>query len=308
MQQTRRSPTARQPMVSKHAFLFLLSLAFVAAAAQPQPPAAGTPADDSRLFCAVMNPTTGTYIDLSQLSATPNSPRDGGRTSRSRWLVPSWGCHTNFTLGVCSSPITDDDRELANTTGAYYVDPATGREVSIGDFSTRPRLSPARKLTLQYDHGDVCPNGVDRKSTLLSFVCDRDLAARAQISFVGSLHDCAYFFEVRSVHACPTSARSNEVNVLGIFIGIFVVFFVVEFGGRRWLYGKVRTHFQAPDARRPPAWRRVLGRVTPVWRGGRAREVSQDAFLGDAFLGDMRRQNAVLDALDVASDGSSENV
>ncbi|QLL31340.1 hypothetical protein HG536_0B02030 [Torulaspora globosa] len=215
-------------------------------------PSPGGDHEEADLFCAVMNPTTGTFIDLSQLSSTPNNPR-GSRgsgqhsdPSKTRWLVSGWGYYTNFTLGVCSSPVTaDQEPELHNTTGAYYVDPRSQKLVSIGDFATHPTLSRAKKLTLQYDNGALCPNGVDRKSTVLSFMCDRDVASNAQITFVASVHDCAYFFEVRSVHACPTSARSNEVNVLGIFVGIFAVFFLVEFGGRRWLYGKVKTHFHS---------------------------------------------------------------
>ncbi|QLQ78852.1 hypothetical protein HG537_0B02000 [Torulaspora globosa] len=263
---------------------------------------------ETDLFCAVMNPTTGTYIDLSQLSSTPNNPR--GDRGKTRWLVPGFGYYTNFTLGVCSSPVTaEEEPELSNTTGAYYIDPRTQKPVSIGDFATRPTLSRAKKLTLQYDNGAMCPNGVDRKSAVLSFICDRDVATNAQISFVASVHDCAYFFEIRSVYACPASARSNEVNVLGIFIGIFAVFFLVEFGGRRWLYGKVKTHFQSggssaaaagwemPGSSTPPAWKRLLRHVSgttgPIsLRSGGSRE---------AFLRDMERQNEMLDALEVRS-------
>ncbi|CCC71769.1 hypothetical protein NCAS_0I01010 [Naumovozyma castellii] len=200
------------------------------------------------LFCAVMNPNTGAYIDLSELSSTPNRQESQDKNNRHntdtetpppapRWLVRGWGYNTNFTLSICSSPVSklEEDR-LSNLTGGSYVDPNDHTKlVSIGNFGTKPTLLGgvgSKKLTMKYENGSKCPNGKDSKSTLLNFVCDRDLSSRAQISFIGSLHDCSYFFEVRSIYACPTSNKVNEVNVVGIFIGIFFVFLMVELGRR----------------------------------------------------------------------------
>ena len=212
-------------------------------------------------FCAVTNPTSGSYIDLSQLSSTPNRSGDDNNKnhpheSKTRWLVRGWGYGTNFTLGICSSPVTDKEQaQLTNTTGAFYTDEHE-RLVSIGDFSTSPQLLGNKKLTMKYDNGSMCPNGKDRKSTLLNFVCDREISSEAQISYIGSMHDCSYFFEVRSVYACPTSNKTHEVNVLGIFVGIFAVFFIVEFAGRRWLYEKMKNHFDSKN--------NILPNTTPV--------------------------------------------
>lgn len=278
--------------------------------------------DDQDLFCAVMNASTGTYIDLSQLSSTPNNLKDNGKRrridpSKTRWLVSGWGYNTNFTLGVCSSPVTkDEEQSLSNTTGAFFRDPSTGKLVSIGDFGTQPTLLHSKKLTLTYENGDKCPNGVDRRSTLLNFVCDKELSSKAQITYIGSLHDCSYFFEVRSLYACPTSNKSNEVNLLGIFAGIFAVFFLVEYGGRRWLYGKVRTHFDpayaassGPNSQRlrwefvdrEPFWKRLLKRLT-AGRTNRPISLNSDR---QEFLRDMERQNELLDSLEVASAAGS---
>lgn len=200
------------------------------------------------LFCAVMNPLSGTYIDLSQLSSTPNKPQDTNRgkgksgndkeASKSRWLIRGWNYNTNFTLGICSTPVTSQEEgQLTNYTGGFYRDPKNDEQlVSIGNFDTTPLLMGNKKLTLKYENGSMCPNGVDKKSTLLYFVCDKEIATKAQITYIGNLHDCSYFFEVRSIYACPTSNKSKEVNILGIFISILAVFFLVEYGGRRWLY------------------------------------------------------------------------
>ncbi|SSD61723.1 related to Mannose 6-phosphate receptor-like protein 1 [Saccharomycodes ludwigii] len=201
---------------------------------------------EDELFCAINNPITGSYIDLSQLSTTPNSSPDTNKKRKNelpqqhKWLVKGWDYTSNFTLGICSSPLeeADDDSEpnierLDNHTGAYYYDPKDDfTKISIGEVSTKPKFV-GKKLLLEYDNGDVCPNGIDRKSTLLNFVCDKDISQVAQISFLGQLHNCSYFFEVRSVHACPTSNKKTDINVIGIFFFILCVFIIVEYFRRR---------------------------------------------------------------------------
>lgn len=205
------------------------------------------------LFCAVLNPQTGQYIDLSQLSSTPNEVMDPKKrrkeSSKTRWLMKGWGddIDKNFTLSICSSPISDDSESstnknnarnhLNNRTGAYYSQYITNEDQkiesfkSIGDFSIKPQLHNVnnRKLILKYENGSYCPDKNYRKSTLLNFICDRETTTKATISYIGSLNDCSYFFEVRSVYACPTSNKTNEINVVGIFIGIIIVFILVQY-------------------------------------------------------------------------------
>ncbi|SCV04573.1 LANO_0G11034g1_1 [Lachancea nothofagi CBS 11611] len=281
---------------------------------------------DKELFCAVMNPLTGNYIDLSQLSTTPNNlhkvdhNRDRKDWEKTRWMVRSREVNLNFTLGICSSPTTDED-SVSNSTGAYYVDPDQHQEVSIGDFATTPRFM-GKKLTLAYENGDMCPNGVDRRASILNFVCDKEISTKAQINFVGSLHNCSYFFEVKSIYACPTSHKSNDVNVLGIFFGIFLVFFLVEWG-RRWFYGRVRARLRynnestVIDARphwetieRPSSWRRVFKNVfrfgAPAKNAGIKLSTSPQYRnpSTDSLVRDIEAQNRLLDNLDATSASS----
>ena len=59
-----------------------------------------------------------------------------------------------------------------------------------------------------------------RKSTLISFHCDRDsLAPKAHISFIGASPDlCTYFFEARSVAACGgIIAAQQSLGPGGVF-------------------------------------------------------------------------------------------
>ena len=57
--------------------------------------------------------------------------------------------------------------------------------------------------------------GVRRKSTIISFLCDRDPGnSQPLISFVGTDPDeCSYFFEARSVHACASAEPHKPGNV-----------------------------------------------------------------------------------------------
>ncbi|CAI4053636.1 hypothetical protein SUVC_16G3480 [Saccharomyces uvarum] len=310
--------------------------------------------DSEELFCAVTNPVTGSYIDLSQLSSTPNKLRDGqeqksGRNkhepSKTKWSVRGWGYDTNFTLGICSSPVGETEiHQLSNLTGAFYVDHENENSlVSIGDFSTEPVLvggSTTKKLTMKYENGSMCPNGKDKKATLLNFICDKEIQSKAQITYIGNLHNCSYFFEVRSIYACPTSNKKNEVNVLGIFIGIFAIFFLVEFAGRRWIYAKLNRHLKnsdelneiSPSLNEQPHWdliedgsrwsrffsgmaksvkRFTKSLVSPLFRnrnngqgGIRLRtspSASSSSLVNREFFRDMEAQNEIIDSLDINS-------
>lgn len=72
-----------------------------------------------------------------------------------------------------------------------------------------------------------------RKSATISFLCDRDPTILTAISFVGTDPDeCAYFFEVRSQHACagaePHKPGSvGPASVFAIIFGITVLVYIL---------------------------------------------------------------------------------
>ena len=62
-----------------------------------------------------------------------------------------------------------------------------------------------------------------RKSTIISLLCERepkDSDPLVSVSFVGSVDDCAYFFEARSKSACSTTKVSNEPLGPGSVFGV----------------------------------------------------------------------------------------
>ena len=62
--------------------------------------------------------------------------------------------------------------------------------------------------------------GVRRKSSLISFICERDaLASKVHLSFIGASPDeCTYFFEARSIAACgKVNEEQQSLGPGGVF-------------------------------------------------------------------------------------------
>lgn len=192
--------------------------------------------------CTVINPISHGFIDLSSLSSMSNEGK------ALPWTAKGYDKGHNFTLGICSTPfkhlqLTNQVVDVDNTSlvGGFYSDPKTNKFYSIGDFSQEP-VFRGRKLTLTYSGGSYCQGIVNattnenlRKSTVLSFTCDREMLAKASISYIGSLHDCSFFFEVRSHHACPTAAKANNLAVIWIFLFILIAA-LAAYGSGGFLY------------------------------------------------------------------------
>lgn len=179
--------------------------------------------------CTIVNPLNHQFIDLSSLSTS-----DEGHPLP--WIAKDNG--RNYTLGICSYPSknTHDFSDLnATTVGGFYSDNSTF--VSIGEFSTVPKFK-GKKLVLTYENGSYCDKLIDsstgerlRKSSIITFTCDRDMLAKASVQFVAEANDCTYFFEVRSHHACPTAPQANNFAVVWIFLLIVFTALGVYFSG-----------------------------------------------------------------------------
>lgn len=111
-----------------------------------------------------------------------------------------------------------------------------------------------KRLVLQYENGSPCggsknkerapidsgasasadDEAVRRKSTLISFHCEKDpLAQQAAPSFIGTDPDeCAYFFEIRSTHACGGAEPTKQgVGPGAVFAIIGAIAILVYFLG-----------------------------------------------------------------------------
>lgn len=207
---------------------------FASLAEKPKTP---QPAPDAELAdCTAFSPTKG-FIDLRALAS------QDGRAQP--WTVKGHDGALNFTLGICSSPVKKqqqlqsprfrDDTNLTEV-GAWYMDPKTKENISIGQFTGTPVFN-GRKLTLAYENGSYCdsvqkPSGEKlRRSTLITFTCDRELLNKAHVSYIALAYDCTYMFEVRSHLACPTAAKADNLAAIWIFVLILLAALLVFFLG-----------------------------------------------------------------------------
>ena len=105
----------------------------------------------------------------------------------------------NYTMG---SP-------CGSTSSVYTRDPSKGSK-EIDDDNDIPKKSKSGSDTTQ------------RKSTIISLLCDRDLAdataPKVTVAFVAASPDeCTYFFEARSAAACGGAKEEQAVGPAGVF-------------------------------------------------------------------------------------------
>lgn len=185
--------------------------------------------------CTVLNPLKG-FIDLRGLSSSGNEGK------AVPWMARSFDSTRNYTVGICLTPLKKANWDVPTTDqtnalhiGAYYVD-ENGQYVLIGKYAQTP-VFKGRKLTLTYVNGSYCDgmtykNGEKvRKRSVLTFTCDREMMTKAQVSYITSVDDCTYMFEVRSHYACPTAAKADNLAAIWIFLFILLAALMVYFSG-----------------------------------------------------------------------------
>ncbi|CAK7264646.1 Cation-independent mannose-6-phosphate receptor CI-MPR [Sporothrix epigloea] len=242
-----------------------------APAAIPSPASessAAAPSKTTTTMPCTATSTSGAFYDLRHDIVLP--PVEGAKKPKAGIQVTDYTARghdygANFTLNICAAvvkPIINVegvDRDLWANVSAYYEQ--NGDTFSLGQESS-VLVSRGRELVLQYTGGSPCPDlsndkgtdGIDRrseqtdepifstqaskirrKSATFAFLCDRDpLETTAHISFVGTPDECAYFFKVRSPHACAGAEphKPGSVGPGGVFAIILgVALLVYMIGG-----------------------------------------------------------------------------
>ncbi|OAA56431.1 Mannose-6-phosphate receptor, binding protein [Cordyceps fumosorosea ARSEF 2679] len=210
---------------------------------------------------AISSTSNGAFFDLRpDVAKAPATDKSTRRSITKDYHARGYDYGSNFTINICEpvvAPVKDVvgvSKALWGNVSAYYTH--KDKVYSIGSSSLDLR-SRGRKLVLRYGDGSPCeaaskPNKsardqkpatgdkdkgkdtVRRKSTVISFLCDRDSGnAQAAFSFVGTDPDeCAYFFEARSAHACAQAEPHRRGNVgpgsvFGLILVIAVLVYVI---------------------------------------------------------------------------------
>ncbi|KAJ5163474.1 uncharacterized protein N7500_005304 [Penicillium coprophilum] len=181
--------------------------------------------------CVARSPTTGLYFDLNAIAISPPEMKDGKKLLKDAregsWFARGHDYPANFTINICA-PVIENVTDVVGiessrwkNVSAYYE--RDDKVYSIGQQASEPFFR-GRKLVLNYTNGSPCPDynmgssnvSTRTKSTIMSFLCDRDAAPNvATPSFVGSMDECTYFFEVRSSAACGGIAADPNAGGLG---------------------------------------------------------------------------------------------
>ncbi|KAJ5678939.1 Vacuolar sorting receptor (Mrl1) [Penicillium macrosclerotiorum] len=211
-------------------------------------------ADNSHLKddvpCVARSPTTGLYFDLNAISLFPPEMKDGKKVIKDArnesWYAKGHDYPANFSINICA-PVIEEVKDVVGVDSsrwqnisAYYEQ--AGKIYSIGEQASEPFFR-GRKLVLNYTNGSPCPgdwaaanknSSVRTKSTIMSFLCDRDAPANtATPSFVGTMDSCTYFFEVRSSAACggiaidPNGPGLGPAGVFGVIMLIAVAAYLI---------------------------------------------------------------------------------
>ncbi|KAL2826882.1 mannose-6-phosphate receptor binding domain-containing protein [Aspergillus cavernicola] len=195
--------------------------------------------------CIARSPTSGLYYDLSSLTVHP-PPTDSDKSRKhirdESWHVKGYDYNANFTLNICApvieqlTDVVGVEEKLWQNVSAYYQ--KEGKTYSIGQQASKPFFR-GRKLVMNYTDGSPCDGdyigkGSHTKSTMISFLCDRDVSSSLPtLSFVGTMDQCAYMFEVRSSTACggyshdPAGQGLSPGGIFGVIALIAVAAYLV---------------------------------------------------------------------------------
>ncbi|KAF7949042.1 hypothetical protein EAE96_008216 [Botrytis aclada] len=199
--------------------------------------------------------TTGSFFDLRPLSI--QAPEEGKKPAKNAktdsWHARGYDYKGNFTLNVCA-PVVEEVKDFVGVDKNYWKNVSAfyeydGKKYSVGQQSGNLTLR-GRKLVVEYTNGSPCggknkkrswddddddddDKSIRRKSSIISFHCEKDPLATASASYVGTdPEECAYFFEVRSQAACGGSEPAKQtVGPGAVFAIIGVIAILVYFLG-----------------------------------------------------------------------------
>ncbi|KAM3517724.1 hypothetical protein NHJ13051_008734 [Beauveria bassiana] len=217
---------------------------------------------------AVSSTSNGAFFDLRPDIAHKETDK-AARSITKDYHARGYDYGKNFTLNICEpvvAPVEDVvgvSKSLWSNVSAYYT--YKDKVYSIGSSSLDLR-SRGRKLVLRYGDGSPCEStssknardqkpaagdkdkgssSARRKSTVISFLCDRDSgSSTVAFSFVGTDPDeCAYFFEARSMHACAQAEPHKRGNVgPGSIFGLIFIIAVLVYAIGGVCYNRTVAH------------------------------------------------------------------
>ncbi|KAK8048203.1 hypothetical protein PG994_009933 [Apiospora phragmitis] len=183
--------------------------------------------------------------------ATPDEVKDVDRDSWQNISAYYTSRSNTYSLGAASGGLTTRGRKLvlqytggspcgAKSGGSSSKRDALGKRgshegASYKDYSDDEATATSSVRSAAAAAAKATDAPQRRKSATISFLCDRDpTATTAAVSFIGADPDeCAYFFEMRSQHACAGAVphQPGSVGPGSVFAIIMLIAVLVYLGG-----------------------------------------------------------------------------
>ncbi|KAI8575496.1 hypothetical protein K450DRAFT_261473 [Umbelopsis ramanniana AG] len=133
-----------------------------------------------------------------------------------------------YRLNICDE-LQDKSTGLMRPerVGAFTKEKSESKGYNIGEYSNTPFIR-GDKLMIEYTNGQQCPRDGDvRRSTLVSFICDRGVTDMGTPILIAQPRDCYYWFEWRTPAACPVRQATQSG---GVWTTIWTIIWVGVFG------------------------------------------------------------------------------
>ncbi|XP_069788171.1 cation-independent mannose-6-phosphate receptor [Narcine bancroftii] len=147
--------------------------------------------------CTVRDRSGNSY-DLSSLSQ-----------SQENWEIEQQpGVGQKYYINVCKSLVPKNGSWDCPFRAAACL--KTGNKYSsLGEVASGPKWQQPGLLILQYENGDLCPDGIRNKTTTIRFKCDEN-AINTKPYLITAIQDCKYTFLWFTAAACPVTKNIHN--------------------------------------------------------------------------------------------------
>ncbi|XP_062912676.1 cation-independent mannose-6-phosphate receptor [Mobula hypostoma] len=142
--------------------------------------------------------SNGNSYDLSSLSQ-----------SHANWEIDQQAnVEQKYYINVCKSLVPQNGSwECPFRAGVCLKDGS--KYTSLGEVVAGPRWEDSGVLTLQYENGDLCPDGIRNKTATIRFKCDEN-AINTKPYLITAILDCKYTFLWFTAVACPVTKNVHN--------------------------------------------------------------------------------------------------
>ncbi|XP_070781683.1 cation-independent mannose-6-phosphate receptor [Enoplosus armatus] len=113
-----------------------------------------------------------------------------------------------FYINVCRSLVHQGGSWKCPSSSASCMKVGDDEYVSLGQVESGPTWDKS-VLKLQYTSGQLCPDGIRNRSSIIRFKCDKD-KVDSRPTLISAIEDCVYTFLWLTAAACPLNSTQHD--------------------------------------------------------------------------------------------------